>query len=367
MSRAAEARRRPRALVLLFTLGFAPACVSEITAANDGTRSQGGDAADTGVPADASSTDAGPRGDASGSDAGLLADASSSDADLRAEDAQVADAGAVLDAGAGPSDATIADREDPPDAAAADAASADARVDAGADAGSSSLSPCDPAAAGCPGGETCKIVLQGASISTRCVGTATNLPRDGICTVGVDPTPNHATDNARTDACTAGLACIQGIGSSLSRCVSFCSATTPCGAGFQCLGIVPASGSQPGVGACLPITSCDVVAQDCGAGLACYAIYDDAGNLGTSCFPAGSAGLGEACTITALSPCRAGMQCIGDLNTQMGVCRPLCWSEAVQAGQPRPPLPSGCSSCSGFAPVAQGTVLGTYVPGYCPP
>jgi len=69
-------------------------------------------------------------------------------------------------------------------------------------------------------------------------------------------------------------------------------------------------GSCPSGSATNLTGSCDIVAQDCGSGLTCSVVADDAGQYHTGCVDLGngSAQLGEGCT--SHTDCAAGLRCV---------------------------------------------------------
>lgn len=168
--------------------------------------------------------------------------------------------------------------------------------------------PCSVYDQDCPEGAKCVPSISPNHSPSRCVPVLGDHAVGEACTFD-----GHETG---TDDCDVDSHCWPGDWDGpeplMGTCAPFCQgseAQPSCpGQGESCIGYVCHVLGQIGIPVCM--LTCDVFAQDCGEGMACYFSYF---NYSYGCsVVAGDAALGEVCE--TYDQCAAGYQCIGSEN-----------------------------------------------------
>jgi hypothetical protein len=233
----------------------------------------------------------------------------------------------------------------------------DAGADAGPDAGPPS---CAPDRQDCAAGESCLWVDGG--VATACLAGTCDLIRQDCaagqkCTYATDAgvtaracmTEGSGEEGQRCpsasdpNGCKKGLLCVDPSGDGgTGVCMRLCYSDSNCTAPATCEEVLALEGTRETPTLCVALTACDLFAQSCGAGQACYL-----GHRQPVCYPQGSVAVGGSCTFS--SDCVKGAQCAGESGH--GVCRQLCGtsgSPACSSGTCVPaqaPAPSGVGVC----------------------
>jgi len=159
---------------------------------------------------------------------------------------------------------------------------------------------CDITAATCGTGESCYPTGSG----DLCLPTGT-LPEGSVC--------------GPVNACQAGMGCVVVPTDPVNtHCTPLCDGSLPCADGDPCVEL----SSPSNLSACL-LDTCDLFAQDCGAGQGCYPATVTSGQEtfeGNFCWYAGSGAVGDPCT--GVTACAAGLACITD--GAGNVCLEIC-------------------------------------------
>ncbi|MGB8332831.1 MAG: hypothetical protein WCE62_22085 [Polyangiales bacterium] len=160
---------------------------------------------------------------------------------------------------------------------------------------------CDITAATCGTGESCYPTGAG----DLCLPTGT-LPEGSVC--------------SSVNDCQAGIGCVAVPTDPVNpHCAALCDSSIACADGDPCVDLSAPSN----LSACL-LDTCDLFAQDCGAGQGCYpATVTSAGGTtfdGNFCWYAGSGAAGDPCTEAA--ECAAGLACVTDGAVEL--CLEIC-------------------------------------------
>jgi hypothetical protein len=182
------------------------------------------------------------------------------------------------------------------------------------------------------------------------------IHKDGFCTSSCKVKSDCPGKNSVCDRAACGRSCTDKSGSRPCRSGYLCSNGIPgpvcyaegisqcdpnqrasCDAGLTCVRV----GLDP-VGQCFP--GCDIFAQDCGAGEACYPTLLGEGN----CATAGTKTDGQSCT--NFMQCAKGLSCT-DVAGGGAVCRPIC------GGPGNAPCTNG-KTCVDFASSSPTSIAG---------
>ena len=187
-------------------------------------------------------------------------------------------------------------------------------------------SACALVAQDCGAGQKCTFVETGGVAGRTCVP-------DGDAGEGELCTPNATSNN-----CRAGLVCVpirQRDGGTANQCLRFCERNSDCAAGQACFLTLLLNGTPE-----LPMvcsTPCDLLAQDCPPGEACYP-----GPIVPGCYPEGDLELDAGCHSS--EECVKGAACVdkrcaaicaypqGPPACAVGNCMQLSYPGAPDAG-----------------------------------
>lgn len=241
----------------------------------------------------------------------------------------------------------------------------DAGADGGRDAGDAGPLPfaCSVAAQDCDGGQRCLLVDGGPQ--TACLDGACDLVRQDCgaglkCDYRVDdagvaaracvPAGSAAEGEpcptvADPDGCQPGAVCVDsGDDAGTGVCARLCNVDPDCPSEETCDTVLTLEGTAETPGLCTTLAGCDLFAQDCAAGMACYL-----GRARPGCYPEGRVALGGGCE--ASSDCVKGAACAQDAEGRR-TCRPLCGTSGT------PACASGtCEAAQAPAPAGVGVCL----------
>jgi hypothetical protein len=247
-------------------------------------------------------------------------------------------------------------------------AGVDAGTDGGTDAGDGGLDggpqalSCAVSAQDCDAGASCLFVEAGAK--TACFSGACDLLRQDC---GDKEKCDYATDDAGVtaracvpagdagvgercptlespDGCRPGLVCVDsGDDAGTGLCERYCYADSDCAPDARCEELLRLDGTEEMPSLCVTIPPCDLLAQDCAEGTACYI-----GPTRPGCYPEGSVAVGGTCRVS--SDCVQGAVCAQDGEGAL-TCRSLCGTAGAPAcasGSCTPiqsPAPAGVGVC----------------------